>query len=162
MSVLCSRQYFRDKDYGMLLTYLAIITPFLVLIRPLQRNRFFIIYFALMMISAYITETYYFKTLFFSNKTLLLFAVYHIVCINISTFLAYGADKKAAIGGDWRIPEAHLHALEFLGGWPGAYLAQKFFHHKNKKRSYQTMFWFMIVLQGILVFVILKYLNLIH
>ena len=145
----------------MLLTFLAIITPFLALVRPLQRNRFFIFYFVMMIASAYITETYYFKTALFSSKTLLLFAVYHLACINISTFLAYGADKRAAIHGDWRVPEAHLHTLEFLGGWIGAYAAQKVFRHKSKKRSYQAMFWFMLVLQGAAIYIILKYLNLV-
>ena len=145
----------------MLLTFLAIITPLLVLVRPLQRNCFFIFYFAMMIISAYITETYYFKTALFSHKTILLFVVYHLVCINITTFLAYGIDKRAAIRGSWRIPEVHLHVLEFLGGWLGAYIAQKFFHHKNRKSSYQAMFWLMLVLQGAAIYIILKYLKLI-
>ena len=145
----------------MLLTFLAIITPFLALVRPLQRNRFFIFYFALMMASAYVTETYYFHTAFFSHQSIMLFVVYHLICINLAAFLAYGADKRAAERGDWRIPEAHLHTLEFLGGWLGAYAAQKIFHHKNKKRSYQAMFWLMLVLQGAAIYVILKYLNLI-
>ena len=145
----------------MLLTFLIILTPFLILVRPLQRNRFFIFYFAMMILGAYITESYYFKTALFSHKTLLLFAVYHLVCINISVFWAYGVDKRAAVRGNWRIPEADLHTLEFLGGWLGAYTAQKIFHHKNKKRSYQAMFWLMLVLQGTVIYIILKYLKLI-
>ena len=145
----------------MLLTFLAIITPLLALVRPLQRNRFFIIYYALMIASAYVTEEYFFKTSLFSNKTMLLFAVYHLACINIATFLAYGVDKRAAMRGDWRVPEADLHTLEFLGGWPGAFVAQKVFHHKSKKRSYQAMFWFMLVLEVAAVYIILKYLKLI-
>lgn len=145
----------------MLLTFLIILTPFLILLRPLQRNRFFIFYFAMMMLGAYITENYYFKTALFSQKTLLLFVLYHLFCINVCAFFAYGADKRAAVRGDWRIPEAHLHTLEFLGGWLGAFVGQKIFHHKSKKRSYQAMFWFMLVLQGAAIYIILKYLNLI-
>ena len=120
-----------------------------------------VFYFALMMLIAYITESYFFKTSVLSPKTILLFVAYHLVCINIATFFAYGADKKAAMHGDWRIPEAHLHALEFLGGWVGAFTAQKFFHHKSKKRSYQIMFWLMLVLQTTAIYIILKYLQLI-
>lgn len=145
----------------MLITFMIIIAPFLILVPPLQRNRFFILYFALMMVAAYVTENYFFKTAVFSKGALLIFAVYHMVCINVATFCAYGADKHAALRGDWRLPEAHLHALEFLGGWIGAFLAQKFFHHKNKKRSYQIMFWLMLVLQGAAVYIILRYLKLI-
>ena len=145
----------------MLITFLVLITPLLILIRPLQRNRFFVLYFALMMLAAYLTETYWFQVAMFSAKAFLLFIVYHLICINLVTFCAYGADKRAAQRGDWRIPEAHLHALEFLGGWIGAFIAQKFFHHKNKKRSYQAMFWLMLIFQGAAVYFILQYLNLI-
>lgn len=145
----------------MLITFLAVLTPFLALIPPLQRNRFFILYFAFMLLSAYITENYYFRVIAFSYKAFLIFTVYHLFCINLATFLAYGADKRAARNGDWRIPEMHLHALEFLGGWPGAFIAQKIFRHKTKKRSFQAMFWLMLFLEGAAIYIILSYLKLI-
>lgn len=145
----------------MLITFLALIAPFLMLVPPLQRNKFFIFYFAMMMLAAYVTENYFFRVRMFSAKAFLVFVVYHLGCINLATFCAYGADKRAAKRGEWRIPEMHLHALEFLGGWPGAFAAQKFFHHKNKKRSYQVMFWLMLVLEGVAVYIILRYLKLI-
>ena len=139
----------------MLITFLVIIAPFLMLIPPLQRNRFFILYFAMMMLSAYITENHYFRVIKFSHKAFLVFIVYHLCCINLATFTAYGADKRAAERGEWRVPEMQLHALEFLGGWPGAFIAQKFFHHKTKKRSFQAMFWLMLVFEGYAVYIIL-------
>lgn len=145
----------------MLITFLAILAPLLILVQPLQRNKFFILYFAFMMLSAYVTETHYFRVITFSHKAFLVFVVNHLICINLSTFIAYGVDKKAAIKGEWRVPEVQLHALEFLGGWPGAIFAQKFFHHKNKKRSFMLMFWLMLVLEGGAVYIILKYLGLI-
>ena len=145
----------------MLITFLVVIAPFLMLVPPLQRNKFFILYFALMMASAYVTEHFLFRVQMFSHKAFLVFVVYHLACINVVTFWAYGSDKRAAQNGAWRIPEAHLHALEFLGGWPAAYAAQKFFHHKNKKRSYQAMFWLMLVLECAAVYIILRYLKLI-
>ncbi len=146
----------------MLITFLAIMTPFLLFIRPLQRNIFFVLYFATMVFAAYITETYYFRVIDFSHKAFLIFIVYHLICINAITFLAYGADKRAAVNGTWRVPEAHLHSLEFLGGWVGAYIAQKVFRHKTKKKSFRIMFWLMLVLQLAAVYIILKYLNLIN
>ena len=145
----------------MLITFLTIIAPLLILVPPLQRNRFFILYFAIMMGAAYITENYYFRVIMFSHKAFLVFIVYHLCAINFVTFWAYGADKKAVKRGDWRIPEAQLHALEFLGGWIGAFIAQKFFRHKNKKKSFQAMFWFMLILQGGAIYIILNYLKLI-
>jgi uncharacterized membrane protein YsdA (DUF1294 family) len=145
----------------MLITFLIVILPFLLLIQPLQRNRFFVIYFALMILSAYVTEANFFRVALLSHKAFLIFIVYHLVCINLVTFWAYGADKRAACRGEWRVPEAHLHALEFLGGWLGAFIGQKFFHHKSKKRSYRIMFWLMLFLQTIAVYIILRYLRLI-
>mgnify|MGYP003329686241 CR=1 FL=1 len=53
--------------------------------------------------------------------------------------LAFGAhviDKRAAINGRRRIPEARLHLLELLGGWPGALLAMTVIRHKTRKVSY--------------------------
>lgn len=145
----------------MLITFLIILTPLLALIPPLQKNRFFIFYFALMVLSAYITENHYFRVNILSLKALLIFAVYHLVCINLITFIAYGADKYAAKRGQWRIPEVQLHTLEFLGGWIGGFIAQKIFHHKNRKKSYQIMFWLMLVLQSAAIYIILSYLHLI-
>ncbi len=56
-------------------------------------------------------------------------------------FLAYGLDKAAAIGGNWRIPEVFLHLLGLAGGWPGALLARRVFRHKVRKTSFQIAFW---------------------
>ena len=145
----------------MLVTFLALITPLLALVRPLQRNPFFVLYWAAMVVAAYITQTYYFRVIAFSHKAFMVFLVYHLICINAVTFIAYGIDKNAARRGAWRVSEANLYTLEFLGGWIGAYIAQKFFHHKTKKRSYRIMFWLMLVLQGAAIYFILHYLKLI-
>lgn len=146
----------------MLLTFAALLGLILALIRPLQRNPFFVLHFGLVIALAYITENYFFKVTPFVYKTFLLFIPYHLFSINLVTFIAYGIDKRAAKRGDWRVPEIRLHTLELLGGWPGAYLAQKFFHHKTKKKSYQSMFWLILAFQIILCYCILNYLRIIH
>lgn len=56
-------------------------------------------------------------------------------------FFTYKFDKDAAEYNQRRIPEKRLHLLSLLGGWPGALLAQRFFHHKSKKVSFQAIFW---------------------
>lgn len=65
------------------------------------------------------------------------------------TILYYGVDKKHALMDRWRIPEFYLHCLEFMGGWPGALLAQKEFRHKTKKSHYQRIFWAIVIFHGI-------------
>ncbi len=61
------------------------------------------------------------------------------------TALAYAADKMKAQDGAFRIAEATLHWLEAAGGWPGALVAQRLFRHKTRKRSFQIIFWLIVV-----------------
>jgi uncharacterized membrane protein YsdA (DUF1294 family)/cold shock CspA family protein len=62
------------------------------------------------------------------------------------TFLAYAIDKTKAHKNQWRTQESTLHLLELAGGWPGALISQKVIRHKNKKLSFQVVFWFIVVL----------------
>lgn len=61
-------------------------------------------------------------------------------------FLLYGRDKSAAQKGAWRISERTLHIFGLIGGWPGALLAQRMFHHKSRKSSFQRVFWLTIII----------------
>lgn len=56
-------------------------------------------------------------------------------------FCLYGRDKSAARSGKWRTRESTLHIIGFLGGWPGALLAQRIFRHKTRKVSFRIVFW---------------------
>ena len=69
-----------------------------------------------------------------------------LTCVVASglAFGVYGYDKRQAKAGEWRIPEKALHAIELLGGWPGALLAQQVFRHKIRKLSYQLWFWLIV------------------
>ena len=64
--------------------------------------------------------------------------------LSLVTFVAYALDKRAARRGRPRTPEATLHLLELLGGWPGAFAAQRLIRHKNAKVSYQIVFWLIV------------------
>lgn len=72
--------------------------------------------------------------------------------ISLITYTVYASDKHRARTNAWRIPEAHLHLLELLGGWPGAWLAQQRLHHKCSKSSYQFVFWLIILTHQFLAF----------
>ncbi len=144
----------------MVITFATILIGLLFLVRMLQRNPFYIMHSMIVILSAYFIETHYFRTSIFSVKTLLLFVVFQIISINIVTILAYYLDKRAATRRAWRVPEKNLHALEFLGGWIGALFAQRTFNHKSKKKSYQSMFWFLGFAQIAAVVIILRFLQL--
>ena len=62
------------------------------------------------------------------------------------TFIVYAADKSAAASGSWRAAESTLHLLSFVGGWPGALLAQQFLRHKSAKQEFRQVFWATVVL----------------
>ena len=69
-----------------------------------------------------------------------------VTVISLVTFVVYGFDKKRAINGSRRVPESTLQILAFLGGWPGALIAQRQFRHKTKKLSFLIVFWCLVVL----------------
>jgi len=55
--------------------------------------------------------------------------------------VVYAIDKRAARKNRWRIPEAQLHLLALLGGWPGAIIAQQVLRHKSVKPLFRIIFW---------------------
>jgi uncharacterized membrane protein YsdA (DUF1294 family)/cold shock CspA family protein len=66
--------------------------------------------------------------------------------MSVITFWMYGSDKAKARNEERRTPEKTLHALELFGGWPGALVAQQYYRHKNKKGSYQFMYWLIVLI----------------
>ena len=66
----------------------------------------------------------------------------------LSSVLAFGFymhDKRSALRSGWRTPEARLHLVELLGGWPGALIAQQALRHKTRKLSFQMVFWLIVI-----------------
>jgi len=66
--------------------------------------------------------------------------------MSVGGFAAYGIDKSAAKAGRGRVSEQTLLTVGFLGGWPGALIAQQVFRHKTRKRSFRRMFWFTVLI----------------
>jgi len=60
------------------------------------------------------------------------------------TFFLYADDKRRAGGGAGRTPEKILHFFELAGGWPGAWLAQRWLRHKSAKPGFQFAFWLIV------------------
>ncbi|MCS4280927.1 cold shock and DUF1294 domain-containing protein [Stenotrophomonas rhizophila] len=61
--------------------------------------------------------------------------------LSVVTFAWYWHDKSAAQNDRQRTPESRLQGLALLGGWPGALMAQAMLRHKNRKASFQRVFW---------------------
>ncbi len=66
--------------------------------------------------------------------------------LSVLTFFLYGWDKVSARGGHWRTQESTLNGLAMLGGWPGAWIAQRAWRHKSRKESFLSAFWVAVVL----------------
>ena len=66
--------------------------------------------------------------------------------LSVVAFFVYRSDKRSAQAGEWRVPEATLHFIALIGGWPGAFLAQRAFRHKTSKLSFQFVFWIVVLI----------------
>ena len=72
------------------------------------------------------------------------FVIAYYTLLSVVAFIVYRVDKRRAAGGDWRVSERTLHTIELLGGWPGAWIAQRVFRHKRHKTKYLVVFWLIV------------------
>ncbi|MCC4859108.1 DUF1294 domain-containing protein [Vibrio splendidus] len=77
-----------------------------------------------------------------SSKALL---AWYLV-IGVVTFFVYAKDKRAAINGNWRVPEKTLHILSVVGGWLGALIAQDKLRHKTQKQPFRAIYWLTVAM----------------
>ncbi|MEY8879573.1 MAG: DUF1294 domain-containing protein, partial [Leptothrix sp. (in: b-proteobacteria)] len=63
------------------------------------------------------------------------------IAASLLNMALYAQDKAAARARRWRTPEAKLHLVSLLGGWPGALLAQQLWRHKTSKAAFRSTFW---------------------
>jgi uncharacterized membrane protein YsdA (DUF1294 family)/cold shock CspA family protein len=76
----------------------------------------------------------------------------YVLALGALAYGAYALDKRRARAKEWRLSEAGLHLLELLGGWPGAFLAQRRLRHKCSKGSYQVVFWLIVLVYQFVAF----------
>lgn len=69
--------------------------------------------------------------------------------MSLVTYFLYADDKSRVQQNDWRTSEQTLHLCELAGGWLGGFIAQRVLRHKNKKESYQAVFWAIVILHYI-------------
>lgn len=77
-----------------------------------------------------------------------LFGATAILLVNGWTVLRFWQDKRRAIAGERRIPEADLLGLALIGGSPGALLARHWFRHKTRKEPFSTQLLLIAMVQA--------------
>jgi len=65
-------------------------------------------------------------------KPLVIAVIIWLCVANLGALILFGADKKRAKEGRWRIPEKTLFLSAILGGSIGAILGMHLFRHKTK------------------------------
>ena len=65
--------------------------------------------------------------------------VLYVLVASILCFGMFAWDKHRAVRGYWRVPEAQLLMLAFLGGSPGALFAQRVLRHKTRKEPFRSI-----------------------
>ena len=77
--------------------------------------------------------------------------------INLFAMILYGVDKKKAEKHQYRISEAALLSVAFLGGPYGAFLGMCVFHHKTRKPRFTiTIPVLMVVYAAVIAFLWMK------
>lgn len=74
-----------------------------------------------------------------------------LVAVSAVSFAVYWLDKRAALKGESRVPEAVLLELALAGGTPGAFVASRVFRHKTLKLSFRRKFWAVVAVQCVAV-----------
>ena len=84
-------------------------------------------------------------------KTLHLLLIIYAV-MSVIRFALMGIDKNRAINHKWRIKEATLFLIAFLGGGIGSTLGMFFFRHKTKHWYFRLFFPLFAAAQTALLF----------
>ncbi len=63
----------------------------------------------------------------------------YLLIVNLVAFALYGIDKSKARRNKWRIKEAVLIGVAYLGGCYGALVGMFVFHHKTKKSKFKLL-----------------------
>ncbi len=83
--------------------------------------------------------------------------ILYILLINIVAYLAMWWDKRKASQREWRVAEATLYILGFLGGVLGIITGMFRFRHKTQKRSFQAITILGLIVSLIIYWIVMTY-----
>ena len=83
------------------------------------------------------------------------YLVYYLLIINALGLLFMLIDKRKAIKNRWRIPEATLLGIGFLGGSLGCTIGMYLFRHKTRKIPFSLGLPLMLALQTALLLILI-------
>ncbi|MDR3205946.1 MAG: DUF1294 domain-containing protein [Candidatus Methanoplasma sp.] len=87
------------------------------------------------------------------------YAIAAYLLLNLISFAAFGADKRRALRGKWRIKESTLLLLSFFGPF-GAVAGMRLFRHKTRKPKFIAVYLFAIL--HVVVFIVLVWKDVLH
>jgi uncharacterized membrane protein YsdA (DUF1294 family)/cold shock CspA family protein len=76
----------------------------------------------------------------------------YFVTLSFVSYFNYANDKRKARAKEWRISESTLQVTALIGGWPGAFLAQRRLRHKVSKLGFQIVFWLIVFAYQVVAF----------
>lgn len=74
------------------------------------------------------------------------FYLFLLLVMSPISFVLYGVDKRRAARQRQRVSEGTLQLMAFAGGWPGAWLGQRVFHHKTEQFTFRMIFRLIVLL----------------
>lgn len=80
----------------------------------------------------------------------------YFVLINLTAFSLMGIDKRKAIKGAFRIPEATLFTVALIGGSIGSIIGMYTFRHKTRHFSFVYGMPAILILQIVLIILIMN------
>lgn len=63
-----------------------------------------------------------------------------IAAANLVALGIWGWDKRQAVRGGWRVPEAGLHGMAVLGATPASFAGMLLFRHKVNKPGFWVLY----------------------
>jgi len=76
--------------------------------------------------------------------------ILYLIIINVVAFSAMWWDKRRAVKKEWRVAEATLYVLVIIGGAVGIFGGMYKLRHKTKKRSFQGVAIFGLIISLII------------